>query len=163
MQAAAQHGQDVPLCLTIQNAYLTATGTAPGPLLPPVHVVLVNPNKALPTPAVYKNFRASGDAFTPAAPFAAAPKDVPQLVALLQARRNDLYPAACRLLPEIADIIAALENSDGCLFARMSGSGATCFGLYADEQAARQAAAQLQTAQPGWWIAASVMPCAAAG
>ena len=139
-QAAAQHGQDVPLCLAVAPAYLNATGTAPGPVLPPAGIVLVNPNKGLPTPAVYKSFREHADPFTPAAPFPHSPAALPELVSLLKARHNDLYSAACRLMPEISIIVTALENSAHCLFARMSGSGATCFGLYNDPATAQHAA-----------------------
>ena len=58
-------------------------------------------------------------------------------------------------MPAIADCLAALERSAGCLVARMSGSGATCFGLYADGQRATGAAAAITRAQPGWWVVAT--------
>src|SRR5262249_26932924 len=56
MRAAAQHGQDVPVCLEIENCYITEHGVEEGPQLPLCHIVLVNPGKALPTPAVYKAY-----------------------------------------------------------------------------------------------------------
>lgn len=92
--AAARHGQDVPVCLKIANSYLTATGTADAPMLPRVNVLLVNPNKALPTPAVYKCFRDGGFAFSPEARLARSPADVLELIAALKARSNDLYEPA---------------------------------------------------------------------
>jgi 4-diphosphocytidyl-2-C-methyl-D-erythritol kinase len=158
--AAAEHGQDVPVCLKIENNYITAEGTIPAPALPRVGVVLVNPNKGLPTPAVYKEFRAGGDAFSPLARLTETPSDVPALITALKARNNDLYAPALRLMPEIGSIITALEQTDACLLARMSGSGATCFGLYADEDKAKRAAATLRGQYPEWWVEASFLPYA---
>jgi len=156
--AAAEHGQDVPVCLKIENNYITAGGTIAAPALPRVSVVLVNPNKALPTPAVYTEFRTGGYGFSPVAQLTETPRDAPALIAALKTRHNDLYAPALRLIPEIGTIIAALETTDGCLLARMSGSGATCFGLYADEGHAQQTAKQLHSRYPGWWVEASYLP-----
>ena len=58
-------------------------------------------------------------------------------------------------MPEIADQLRALEAAPGCLLARMSGSGATCFGLFATKNAAGSAAAAIGAAHPGWWVAAA--------
>jgi 4-diphosphocytidyl-2-C-methyl-D-erythritol kinase len=69
----------------------------------------------------------------------------------LRALRNDLEAPAAALCPPVADALAALRSLPGCLLARMSGSGATCFGLFADEAAARGAAALLPER---WWRAA---------
>lgn len=156
-RAAALHGQDVPVCLRIENTYMTATGVLPSEKMPLAHIVLVNPGKGLPTPAVYKDFREKGDAFSPLRRFEKTPETVEEFISALRARRNDLCAPAQRLMPEIAEIIAALEASDECLLARMSGSGATCFGLYADATAAKSIAVQLQAYRPRWWIKAGVI------
>ena len=156
-EAAARHGQDVPACLVIENNYLTADGTMPAPDLPHVDCVLVNPGKGLPTPGVYKAYREGGDSFSPRAQLSELPGDAPALIAALAVRRNDLYELACGLMPEIRAAIAALDET-GCLFSRMSGSGATCFGLYADRGAARHAAAALLSAYSGWWVAQAYLP-----
>ncbi len=157
VQAAARHGQDVPVCVRVENNYMTATGVLPAPKLPRADIVLVNPNKGLSTPAVYKEYREGGDAFSPLSRLENTPETVGDLVAALKARGNDLYAPACRLMPEIAEIISALESSDTCLLARMSGSGATCFGLYPDAASAKSAAAQLRAARPRWWIETGVI------
>src|SRR5262249_30611140 len=151
-------GQDVPACLKIENNYLTKNGTAPAPDLPHTNILLINPNKGLPTPAVYKEFRDKGDPFSPETRLRETPRDVPALITALKERRNDLYEPARRLMPEIKTIIDALEKSEGCLLARMSGSGATCFGLYADRGAARKAASDILAAHPSWWVAQSHIP-----
>jgi 4-diphosphocytidyl-2-C-methyl-D-erythritol kinase len=87
-----------------------------------------------------------------------APRDVVALVAALKDRDNDLYAPALKLMPEIDEIITALEQKDGCMLARMSGSGATCFGLFADEKSASAAADLLRARHPHWWIEASYLP-----
>ena len=84
--------------------------------------------------------------------------DFDQLVALLKERSNDLTPPAIKLLPVIGDVLKALENSSSCRLARMSGSGATCFGLYPDRDSARKAAAEILEANPAWWVIQSHIP-----
>jgi 4-diphosphocytidyl-2-C-methyl-D-erythritol kinase len=158
-QAAAEHGQDVPVCLKIENNRMTATGTEPAAALPYADIVLVNPNKALATPAVYKAFRESSHDFSPHASFADAPKDLETLIMLLKERHNDLQEPAEQLMPEIPAVIGALDATEDCLFAQMSGSGATCFGFYPNRSAARQAASFILKKHPDWWVVQSYIPC----
>ncbi len=156
-QAASRHGQDVPVCLRVENTYMTATGVISAPKLPRAHVVLINPGKGLSTPAVFKSFCENNDAFSPLARLTKTPEAVADLVEELKARHNDLYAPACRIMPEVADILAVLEASDECLLARMSGSGATCFGLYKDAASAKSVAAQIHAYRPHWWIRTGVL------
>jgi len=156
-RAAALHGQDVPVCLRVENTYMTATGVLPSEKMPAAHVVLVNPGKGLATPAVYKEFREKGDPFSPLFRFEKTPRTIEDFVSALKLRHNDLFAPARRLMPEVAEIVSALEASDECLLARMSGSGATCFGLYADATAAKSIAVQLQAYRPKWWVKAGVI------
>jgi 4-diphosphocytidyl-2-C-methyl-D-erythritol kinase len=157
LEAAAQHGQDVPVCVKIENNYITASGVLPAPQLPRVACVLVNPNAGLPTPTVYREYREGGDAFSPLSRLQQIPLTTAELVTALKERRNDLYAPACRLIPAIVTIIEAMKMTKNCLLARMSGSGATCFGLYADDIAAQAAAAQLRATHPDWWIEAGAI------
>jgi 4-diphosphocytidyl-2-C-methyl-D-erythritol kinase len=152
LEAAARHGQDVPVCLVPENNYMTATGVVPATCLPRVPVVLVNPGKGLPTPSVFKEFRTKGDAFSPLSRLEQTSTSIAELVTALKQRGNDLYAPAVRLMPEIAAMIAALNSSPDCLLARMSGSGATCFALYANDASAQYAAEALRCAHPHWWI-----------
>lgn len=156
-EAAAKHGQDVPVCVKIENNYMTATGVVAAPALPRADIVLVNPNQALPTPGVYKEYRNGNDGFSPLARLEHVPKNLGELVDALKLRSNDLYASACRLMPEIVEIIEALGVTEKCLLTRMSGSGATCFGIYADAESAQAAAAHLRRAYPGWWIEAGAI------
>lgn len=149
-------GADVPVCLGARTAWLGGIGgeVAPAPPLPPVAVVLANPGIALATAAVFK---ARTGAFSPPARFDDVPHDAAHLAALIAPRRNDLTQAATALVPEIGAVLARLDAMEGALIARMSGSGATAFALFADAQAAASAAARLRAAEPRWWVAAGTL------
>jgi 4-diphosphocytidyl-2-C-methyl-D-erythritol kinase len=147
---AATLGADVPVCLAGRAAVMSGIGEilAPAPPLPPAGMVLVNPGVAVSTPAV---FRAREGGFSaPAALPADGWNHAESLAAGLRATVNDLEAPALRLAPAITESLAALRAAPGCLLARMSGSGATCFGLFADAAVARLAAGGLQ--HPGWWV-----------
>jgi 4-diphosphocytidyl-2-C-methyl-D-erythritol kinase len=150
---ALRLGADVPVCLTRRPSWLGGIGdeVASAPKLPPAGLLLVNPGIPLPTPAV---FRARSGPFSDPARFGASPRDAADLAALLAERRNDLTAAAIGVVPAVAEILAALERLPGALLARMSGSGATCFALFATRDAAAAAGRRLREARPAWWIAA---------
>ena len=96
--------------------------------------------------------RAAPGAGTPAAAPARLPDgwdDAGAMAATLATLTNDLEAPAIRLLPSIRDVLRAIAETPGCLLARMSGSGATCFGLFSDPITAEAAAAVLR--RPGWW------------
>lgn len=144
-------GADVPVCLAGKAAQVGGIGERidPAKVLPNAPLVLVNPLKPLPTPAVFK---ARVGPYSKPAPLEASPRDARDLAEALGSRRNDLTDAAIGLVPEIKKILAALEAQPGCLLARMSGSGATCFALFARAEDARAAAAALRADRPGWWV-----------
>lgn len=149
--ALLQLGADVPVCLAGCPARMRGIGEMldPVPPLPGFWLVLVNPGVAVPTPAI---FRALASRQNPAMPEVPHLADAGALARWLAAQRNDLQPAAVAIEPVIARVLAALADQAGCLLARMSGSGATCFGLFAEESAAMPATAALQAAHPGWWV-----------
>jgi 4-diphosphocytidyl-2-C-methyl-D-erythritol kinase len=74
------------------------------------------------------------------------------VAAFLRTTRNDLEAPAVALQAPIADVLAALAAAPETLFARMSGSGATCFALTGDADAARSLADRLARERPGWWV-----------
>lgn len=154
-------GADVPMCLAGIPTFAGGAGEVlvPAPALPSVQVVLVNCGIAVSTKDVFA--RRTGD-YSDAARFAEAPADAAALARLLVARKNDLEAPARAIAPEIGRTIAALERAHGCLLARMSGSGATCFGLFADEGDARAAAAHIGMEHPGWWVAGAALASAPA-
>jgi 4-diphosphocytidyl-2-C-methyl-D-erythritol kinase len=149
---AARLGADIPACVAGRACYMGGIGIelAPAPDLPRAGLLLVNPGLGLSTPSVY---RARQGVFTPAMRFAAPPADAGALASLLVDRRNDLTEPAVSLLPEIGTVLGAIGGLAGCRLARMSGSGATCFGIFADVAAARGAGEGLKQAHPGWWVA----------
>lgn len=144
-------GADVPVCLASSPARMQGVGeiVTPLPPLPALHLVLVNPGIALPTPPV---FAALAQKTNPPLPPIPAFADAPGLIQWLAATRNDLEAPAIALAPAIRKVLDAL-NSAGAGFARMSGSGATCFGLFPSPAAAARAAEALR--RPGWWAVAS--------
>ncbi|KPF86145.1 hypothetical protein IP70_07330 [alpha proteobacterium AAP38] len=152
-ELAAKLGADVPVCVGSRTSYFAGTGTdlSPAPDLPEdCWVVLVNPGVSMPTPAV---FEARDGAFSEPARLTTSFTDVRELAALLkEGRRNDLTPPAARLSPVITQVLAALDSTAGCLLSRMSGSGATCFGLYVDFDHAVAAAELIGGIRPGWWV-----------
>jgi 4-diphosphocytidyl-2-C-methyl-D-erythritol kinase len=81
----------------------------------------------------------------------------PEFAAMLADLGNDLEQSAIKLQPAIADVLAALRGLSGCRLARMSGSGATCFGLFDSRRRAAAAAQELRAAHPDWWVRATVL------
>jgi 4-diphosphocytidyl-2-C-methyl-D-erythritol kinase len=144
-------GADVPACLHPEPLLVSGIGERlrPAPNLPPAWLVLVNPGVEVATADVFRRF---AGAFGPAQPLDEAPADAAALAAALKERRNDLEAAAVALAPAIGEVLAELARMPEIMIARMSGSGATCFGLAATEDEARQAAARLRMARRGWWI-----------
>lgn len=147
---AAPLGADIPVCVAARPMRMQGVGEVllPAPRLPDCGLVLANPLVALPTPAVFKARAASGAGFTPPAALPAAWGDAAAMARDLGVLRNDLEPPALALCPVVGEVLAALRALPGCLLARMSGSGATCFGLFATPQAAQAAAGALPGA---WW------------
>jgi 4-diphosphocytidyl-2-C-methyl-D-erythritol kinase len=81
--------------------------------------------------------------------------DVEALATFLAAQRNDLEPPARAVAPAIGEVLAALVGQTGCRLARMSGSGATCFGLFLGAAPAKTAATEISRSRPGWWVVAA--------
>lgn len=153
-------GADVPVCLAGAPSHVGGIGESirPTPALPETPLLLVNPGVGLATAAVFRARAETEPGFGAAAtPWSSAPADVAELAARLGATRNDLTVAACRLAPAVAEVLERLAQLPGCLLARMSGSGATCFGLFDSARAAEAGAAILAGARPGWWTAATCL------
>ncbi|MEM6466504.1 MAG: 4-(cytidine 5'-diphospho)-2-C-methyl-D-erythritol kinase [Pseudomonadota bacterium] len=150
-------GADVPVCLDPKPYRMRGIGDVLSPLanpLPPFWMVLANPGVHVPTPRIFQALKTKHNLGLPEA----LPQfdGLPQLAAWLRAEtRNDLQAPACDVAPVIGDVLKALEETKDCALARMSGSGATCFGLYESELAALEASAQLRDAHPNWWVTAT--------
>ena len=146
-------GADVPMCIASAAAVAEGIGDVLTPVtLPEVWAVLVNSGVAVPTADV---FRALADRRGAVLPALEPWPDAHALAAWLGRTGNDLEAPARGIAPVIADVIASLAATPGALAARMSGSGATCFALYASETQAEAAASGLRAQARGWWVAAA--------
>ena len=146
---ALELGADIPVCLAAGSSFVGGVGEQieAAPALPEAGLLLVNPGVALATPSVFAGRRGG---FSPPGRFSESPPNTQALAGLLGERDNDLTEAAIRLAPVIADVLATLESTPGCHLARMTGSGATCFGLFDDEAAAAGAASAFR--RDDWWV-----------
>ena len=148
-------GADVPVCLRAAPTRMRGIGDVldevPG--LPPSWLVLVNPGVAVSTPKIFSMLRNKENA--------PMPDELPDLsstadfAAWLGWMRNDLEAPAMLAQPVIATVLSALRAQKGCLLARMSGSGATCWGLFDNPEIAQRAADILADERPGWWVQVS--------
>ena len=158
-EAARATGADVLVCLEGRPRLMRGIGDILSePInLPRMAAVLVNPGVAVPTKDVFARLNAPRIVRTAATePPARVPTDRAALMAYLQSRTNELEAPAIALAPAIADVLTALQRLPSCRLARMSGSGATCFGLFDSGKAAAAAARLLRTRHAGWWVRATV-------
>ena len=146
-ELAQELGADVPVCLGSRPARMGGVGERlqPAPALPECGMALLNPGAAVATPDV---FRARSGAFSAVPTLPEAWPDAAAMASDLAALSNDLEAPALSLCPAIATVLDWLRGQEGCLLARMSGSGATCFGLFAGAKAAAAVAAR---APVSWW------------
>lgn len=157
-ELAAKLGSDVAVCLKSEPAMITGRGEVVSPVegFPPCGVVLANPVVPLATAAVYGALGAPQLAAPPHPPVPLDfGRDFDKLIDVVRPRGNDLEPAAARLAPQIVELLAALAALKEVRLVRLSGSGPTCFALFAEPRAAHHAAAELAHSHPDWWIAAS--------
>lgn len=154
VRTAKETGADVLACLYNKPCYFGGIGDVIDGVdgLPRTYMVLVNPNVPLPTPHVFK--ARVGD-FSHPARLPTMPRSAEELAAQLCARGNDLQEPAKLLCEVITDVLGALNGQQNCLLARLSGSGATCFGLFARMEDAEAAAASIRQLGREWWVAVS--------
>ena len=151
----------MPVCLAGRARMMRGIGDELGPLLtlPPLPALVVNPGVPLETRAVFTrmDLPAGWRTVASAHPVLAegAPADV--VFAALKRGRNDLEDPACVLAPIVSAVLAVLGAAPGCRLARMSGSGATCFGLFADCRSAARAKKAIRRAHPGWWVKTTML------
>lgn len=149
-----QIGADVPMCLASQPARVRGIGEdiLPLPQMARLHAVLVNPRVPLSTPSVFNALIQKENA--PIADLPDRLDDPAVLLDWLAWQRNDLQAPAIGIAPQIGNALAALK---GAVLARMSGSGASCFGIYNSAAAARAAADEIRRDHPDWWCAPTIL------
>jgi 4-diphosphocytidyl-2-C-methyl-D-erythritol kinase len=159
--AACATGSDVPVCLAPSARMMRGAGETVGePLdLPPCPAVLINPGVPVETRAVFTRLglEPSERAANATHPKIAQGMECDQLCSVLTKGRNDLEDAACLDAPVIVDALAVLSSARGSRLARMSGSGATCFALFATRRAAVRAASVMRAQHPDWWIKTALL------
>jgi 4-diphosphocytidyl-2-C-methyl-D-erythritol kinase len=152
LEIAGALGSDVPVCVPSGAAYMEGRGEILTPVrVPRMSMLLVNPGVAVPTKEVFGALQSrSGAAMVlPQDSFS----DAASVLQFLRTTRNDLEDPARRIQPVIGEVLSLLAAMTGVLLARMSGSGATCFALFPDDEACASAAQGLKAARPAWWVA----------
>lgn len=161
-KVAATLGADGPMCLRAETAWASGRGDqlTPERRLPPLPAVLVNPRAPSPTGAVYRAYDADirGAADMPTPPL---DWSVSGVIDWLREQRNDLEAPAVRLEPRIADALEVVRTDPSVALGRMSGSGATVFGLCRTDAEAERAAERIAAARPDGWVVACRLGAAA--
>jgi 4-diphosphocytidyl-2-C-methyl-D-erythritol kinase len=165
LAVALATGADVPVCLASHACDMTGVGDTLTLLsLPIMPCVMINPCVPVPTKDVFKALGlrngellvGATDVFRGTA-WPEAGASVEDWVEVLAASSNDLEAPAIRIQPVIAEVIAALNATNGAWLARMSGSGATCFAIYENTAEAGRAAEKIRRDHPGWWVHAGTL------
>jgi 4-diphosphocytidyl-2-C-methyl-D-erythritol kinase len=152
---AAAIGADVPVCLRSRAAMMAGLGEKVAPLenAAPLPAILVNPGVGLSTAAVFKQLGAPSYLTSPkSTPAVFGWRNAAEAAAYLKDGRNDLQTSAIALAPAIGEVLKSISALPGCLLARLSGSGATCFGLFPTKAEADAAANALRKTHPAWWV-----------
>jgi len=150
-------GADIPACFECRPVMMEGIGDILSPVAmdEEIPVVLVNPQKFCPTADVFKGW--DGAFAEPVNNMLENITSRDDLVGFLKAHDNVLTHAAVKIVPEIAFVLDALAHQQGCMLSRMSGSGATCFGLFSDQDSAMQAAENIAMRHPTWWVRAGLL------
>lgn len=157
-EVAATTGADGAMCLHARTAWAEGRGEVLSfePRLPSLAALLVNPGAPSPTGAVYHAYdlgpTAHADRPAPPMDWSAA-----SVIDWLADQRNDLQAPAVALQPAIAEALRAVAALPEVRLTRMSGSGATVFGLFDSLAQAKAAGEALAQAQPGWWVAPVIL------
>ena len=142
-------GSDIPVCIIGTPSKMSGAGETVHPVqpLPVCAVLLINGGEAVSTTAVFGAYRHNSSVGANWVP----PNDFERFVSQILPLRNDLTDAAQQASPVVKKILSVLERSEGCALARVSGSGGTCFGLFADLSQANLAQEKIERLQNGWW------------
>jgi len=155
LQIAVGLGADVPVCLRSKTAHMTGIGEdiALWPDMGRLHALMVNPRIFVSTAEIFQAFDNADNIRETPRP----QKDDGDVLAHAMGGRNDLEPIAVSILPVIGDVLRAIASQAGCQLARMSGSGATCFGIFENNSALRKAEAAIKAQAPEWWVVATML------
>ncbi len=156
VELAKNLGADVPVCFFGHSAWMYGIGDGIERTdLPELHAVLVNPGIAVSTRDVFATLREKSG--TDIIDWPQDFRDADAVIDFLKIVRNDLEAPALAIAPPIAEVLSALRAAPGAKLARMSGSGATCFGLFTDQAAAASAAQSVAKSHSDWWVRPTVL------
>lgn len=153
LEAAQTLGADVTVCIASQPAVMSGIGEIVAPIAKwpsGGYILLVNPRVPVSTPAIFKTLTNKSNPPMPVEHPRFNTLEI--LVKFVADQRNDLQGPAIAQQPIIADVLDAIRATPRCLFARMSGSGATCFGIYETHEEVLKAAAEIGSNYPAWWV-----------
>lgn len=147
----AKLGADIPVCLNCTPTRMQGIGDIllPAPTMPEIPILLINPMISCATQDIFLHHNAT---FKKKTTLPDTFNSVFDLVTTLNTLENDLFEPALNLIPKIGNVINALNTQKQCLFSRMSGSGASCFGLFETIEHAEHSAKKIKTENPDWWI-----------
>jgi 4-diphosphocytidyl-2-C-methyl-D-erythritol kinase len=164
LDVALATGADVPVCLRSHACDMTGVGEGLLPLnVPKLPSVLVNPRVPVATKDVFAALGLrNGELLVGATDVIESPawpdgESIGEWIEALEIVPNDLEAPARRIQPAIGEVLSALGSADGVLLSRMSGSGATCFAIFADAASAQAASEQIRRDHPLWWVHAGVL------
>ncbi|MDH7804723.1 MULTISPECIES: 4-(cytidine 5'-diphospho)-2-C-methyl-D-erythritol kinase [unclassified Rhizobium] len=142
-------GADVPMCLESRSLIARGIGEDIEPVsaLPELFLMLANPLKAVSTPEIFRRLQNKANPSLPV-------REAGGWMDFLAQSRNDLEAPAKALLPEVSEI-AGMLSQEGAFLVRMSGSGATCFGIFHSFDAAQKAETSLRNKRPDWYFQAT--------
>ncbi len=165
VDVARETGADIPVCLASRACTMTGVGENLSMLdVPPMPCVMVNPRVGVATKDVFtalglgkgEFLAGAGDVMlSPGWPVKGASFD--EWIDAIATGTNDLERPALKVEPIVGEVLSALRETEDVRLARMSGSGATCFGIYQTVEDARQAAKTISQTYPGWWVHAGVL------
>lgn len=150
-------GADVPMCFSAEACLVQGIGEdlLPAPLMPLIPVVLVNPLQSCSTEKVFAHYM--NNPYQEPIVLPSGFSSVFELASFLERQTNDLYGSALRVLPQIEEVMKAITDGNKCIFSQMSGSGATCFGIFETMKEAQKAAKAITKEHPEWWAKATQM------
>ncbi|WP_340150828.1 4-(cytidine 5'-diphospho)-2-C-methyl-D-erythritol kinase [uncultured Sneathiella sp.] len=149
-------GADVPVCLYGKPTIMAGVGEllSAGLKIPKIHIILVNCNILVSTADVFRRLEISD---TPKVGLGIEGCTEVDIISALRTAGNDLQAPAFQIAPQIESVIDEIAGETECQLARMSGSGATVFGLFETSEGARKAVQNIQSRHPDWWVLATVI------
>ncbi len=145
-------GSDVPVCQYCRPTIIRGIGDIliDFPEIPEIAILLVNPLISCSTQDIFLHYNEKPKCKNINIPNQI--NSITDLIKFLNKTDNDLLQAATKLIPEINNVINAINTQEKCLFTRMSGSGASCFGLFENIENAKKAAKIIKQENPDWWV-----------